>query len=149
MQDGRSFGRRHRDRPDQRRRGVARHAAFHATGCAGAHGRAARRRSHTDAGRYSPFSRTRPFAQKVGRLRETLGEALKAQAFERLRALIEAVVLTPEDGDLAIDLRGELASMLSLCAGAETQKASAAVTGEALQIKLVAGTGFEPVTFRL
>jgi site-specific DNA recombinase len=40
-------------------------------------------------------------------------EALRAQALERLRALIEAVVLTPEDGDLAIDLRGELAAMLS------------------------------------
>ena len=73
----------------------------------------------------------------------------KTQAFERLRALIEAVVLTPEDGDLTIDLRGELASILMLCAGVETQKASAEVTEEALQIKMVAGTGFEPVTFRL
>ena len=76
-------------------------------------------------------------------------EALKAQAFDRLRALIEAVVLTPDDGHLTIDLRGELASMLELCAGAETQKASAVVTEEVLQIKMVAGTGFEPVTFRL
>jgi site-specific DNA recombinase len=66
-----------------------------------------------------------------------------------LRALIDAVVLTPEEGGLAIDLRGELASMLSLCAGAETEKASAVATEEALQIKMVAGTGFEPVTFRL
>ncbi|MDD1451375.1 hypothetical protein NHF48_010980 [Sphingomonas sp. H160509] len=48
-----------------------------------------------------------------------------------MRALIEAVVLTPEEGDLAIDLRGELASMLSLYAGAETQKASA---GEPLEV---------------
>jgi site-specific DNA recombinase len=59
------------------------------------------------------------------------------------------VVLKPEDGNLAIDLRGQLASMLELCVGAETQKASAGVTEEVLQIKLVAGTGFEPVTFRL
>ena len=58
-------------------------------------------------------------------------------------------MLTPEGGDLAIDLRGELASMLSLCRGAGTQKTSAAVTEEVLQIKMVAGTGFEPVTFRL
>ena len=58
-------------------------------------------------------------------------------------------MLTPGDEVLTIDLRGELASMLSLCAGAETQKTSAVVTEEALQIKLVAGTGFEPVTFRL
>ena len=33
--------------------------------------------------------------------------------------------------------------MLELCAGAETQKAPAAVTEEALQIKMVAGTGFD------
>ena len=76
-------------------------------------------------------------------------EALKAQAFERLRALIVAVVLTPKGDDLSIDLRGELASMLSLCAGAETQKASAGDPLEVLQMKMVAGTGFEPVTFRL
>ena len=66
-------------------------------------------------------------------------EGTEAQAFERLRALIEAVVLTPEDGHLAIDLRGELASMLSLCAGAETQKASAVATGEALQDRVGCG----------
>ncbi len=66
-------------------------------------------------------------------------DALKARAFERLRALIETVVLTTEDGDLAIDLRGELASMLSLCAGAETQKASAAVTEEVFESKVGCG----------
>ncbi len=66
-------------------------------------------------------------------------DALKARASERLRALIETVVLTTEDGDLAIDLRGELASMLSLCAGAETQKASAAVTEEVFESKVGCG----------
>ena len=76
-------------------------------------------------------------------------DALKAQAFERIRSLIDTVVLKPESGDLAIHLRGEFASMPELSAGAETQKASAGVSEEALQIKMVAGTGFEPVTFRL
>jgi len=38
-------------------------------------------------------------------------DALKVQAFERLCAPIEMVVLTPEDGDLTINLRSELASM--------------------------------------
>ncbi len=70
-------------------------------------------------------------------------DALRAQAFERLRALIEAVVLTPEGDDLAIDLRGELASMLSLCAGTETQKTPAGEPSEVLQIMMVAGTGFD------
>jgi site-specific DNA recombinase len=92
----------------------------------------------------------RLYREKVGQLTSAFAdEALRAQAFERLRSLIESVVLTPEAGDLAIELRGELAAMLELCAGMETKKASAVVTEEALQIKLVAGTGFEPVTFRL
>ena|GEM_PF-3063698 len=74
----------------------------------------------------------RVYREKVEQLTAAFeDEALKAQASERLRALIEAV-LTPEDGDLAIDLRGELVSMVSLCAGAETQKASAGIPSEAL-----------------
>ncbi len=76
-------------------------------------------------------------------------DSLKAQAFERIRPLIDTVVLKPENGVLAIYLRGEFASMLELCVCAETQKASAGIPSEVLQIKMVAGTGFEPVTFRL
>jgi site-specific DNA recombinase len=56
---------------------------------------------------------------------------------------------SPCGGELEINLPGKLALMLELCACAQTQRASAAVTEEALQIELVAGTGFEPVTFRL
>ena len=70
-------------------------------------------------------------------------DSLKAQAFERIRSLIDTVVLKPENGVLTIHLRGEFASMLELSAGAETQKASAGVSGEALQIKMVAGTRTE------
>ena len=92
----------------------------------------------------------RAYRKKVASLTEAFEEdSLRADAFERIRALIDAVVLTPENGELAIHLRGELASMLELCAAPETQKASSAVTEEALQIKLVAGAGFEPATFRL
>ena len=82
----------------------------------------------------------RVYREKVEQLTAAFeDDALKARAFERLRALIETVVLTTEDGDLAIDLRGELASMLSLCAGAETQKASAAVTEEVFESKVGCG----------
>ena len=74
----------------------------------------------------------RVYREKIEQLTAAFeDDALKAQAFEQLRALIEAVVLTPEDGNLAIDLRGELASMLELCSGVETQKASA---GEPLEV---------------
>jgi len=83
----------------------------------------------------------RVYREKVEQLTAAFeDDALKAQAFERLRALIEAEVLTPKDGDLAIDLRGELASMLELCAEPETQKASAGIPSEALRMNLVAGT---------
>ncbi len=92
----------------------------------------------------------RVYREKVEQLTAAFeDEALKAQAFERLRALIAAVVLTAEDGDLTIELRSERASMLSLCPEPETQKAAAGYSSEVLQMKLVAGTGFEPVTFRL
>ena len=90
------------------------------------------------------------YRQKVGRLTDAFeDDALRSQAFERIRLLIDTVVLKPENGVLAIYLRGEFASMLELCVCPKTQKASAGVSGEALQINLVAGTGFEPVTFRL
>lgn len=74
---------------------------------------------------------SRLHCKKAGWVTAVFEQGGKTQALEQLRALIEAVVLTPEEGDLAIDLRGELASMLSLYAGAETQKASA---GEPLEV---------------
>ena len=90
------------------------------------------------------------YREKVARLTEAFeDEILQAQAFERIRTLIDAVVLTPEGGGLAIHLRGELTSMLELCACADMQNAPEGVSSRALQIKMVAGTGFEPVTFRL
>jgi site-specific DNA recombinase len=90
------------------------------------------------------------YRQKVGRLTDAFeDDALRSQTFERIRSLIDTVVLKPENDVLAIHLRGELASMRAPNASAATQKASAGVSEEALQIRLVAGTGFEPVTFRL
>ena len=55
--------------------------------------------------------------QRIGALHEALqDEASKAQAFEVLRSLIDRVTLVPEDGQLAIVLRGELAAMLAFSA---------------------------------
>ena len=69
------------------------------------------------------------------------------EAFELVRSLIEEVRLTPEEGQLQIELRGDLAGILALSeAGAKGQ---ASPEAKALQIKLVAGAGFEPTTFRL
>jgi site-specific DNA recombinase len=81
------------------------------------------------------------YREKVVRLTDAYeDEVLKTQAFERIRALIEQVTLMPEDGALAVHLRGELASMLELCACGDMQNAPEEVSSEALQIKMVAGT---------
>ena len=86
----------------------------------------------------------RVYREKVAQLTGAFeDETLRAEAFERIRALIEGLALTPGGGALALHLRGDLASMLELCACGETQKAPDAVANEALQIKLVAGTGFD------
>jgi site-specific DNA recombinase len=109
---------------------------------------AARSDAHADVLLRPELSRI--YREKVARLTDAYeDDALKTQAFERIRALIEQVTLTPEDGALAVHLRGELASMLELCACGEMQNAPSEVSEGALQIKMVAGTGFEPVTFRL
>jgi site-specific DNA recombinase len=71
-------------------------------------------------------------------------------AMEAVRSLIEAVVLTPEAGELRIDLQGDLAAILAL-GGLDARKPAAGRSGDGLleQVKLVAGAEFEPATFRL
>ena len=67
-----------------------------------------------------------------------------------IRSMIERVVLHPrnEGKGLNAELYGDLANILSACAGAQNKNAlEQGLTGR--QLSLVAGTGFEPVTFRL
>ena len=71
----------------------------------------------------------------------------KAEAFDIIRELIDEVRLVPENGELRIDLRGELAGILSLCDS--KKKPASSYEERAQQIKMVAGVGFEPTTFRL
>ncbi len=52
-----------------------------------------------------------------------------------------------EDGELRIDLKGELAGILAMSSGGKNP--AAAMRGGLEQIKVVAGAGFEPATFRL
>jgi site-specific DNA recombinase len=70
-------------------------------------------------------------------------------AREAIRGLIDRVVLTPDKsakGGLSIDLEGELAGILAL---ATDHKGVNGRSNLQRQVKMVAGTGFEPVTFRL
>jgi hypothetical protein len=56
-----------------------------------------------------------------------------------LRQLVDEILLTPRDGVLAIDVKGNLAAMLTAAVPADWERHAA----------LVAGGGFEPPTFGL
>ena len=117
------------------------------------------------------------YREQVTALHLALGDAEgtdRAEAAERLRSLVSKIVLTPEDGRLAIDVHGDLAGILAIAHGKGPKgtvaqaKPNAGNRGQhslqkhngrpwgtadvaeiAQQVKLVAGVGFEPTTFRL
>jgi site-specific DNA recombinase len=106
----------------------------------------------------SATPRLHPNLSEVYRAKvERLGEALKAgadtqAALDAARSLIERVVLTPLKGGkgFEIELVGEIAAMVAL--GAGMPQATRSASGPGLferSIKVVAGIGFEPMTFRL
>lgn len=71
----------------------------------------------------------------------------KNEAVEVLRTLVDEVQLVPEGAELTIVLRGDLAAILTFA----TNKKRPDILSEAgllSPVSLVAGTGFEPMTFR-
>src|SRR5262245_48407036 len=100
----------------------------------------------------SPPPLLHPEMAELYRLKvSTLAQALERQetrteATEALRGLVDAIILTPTDGELRIELKGNLAAMLSAATNAKRSPESGDLM---LQIKLVAGAGFEPATFGL
>ena len=88
------------------------------------------------------------YRDKVERLTDAFRDPNQGrEIFEIIRGLIREVRLVPTEGVLAIELSGDLAGILAVCeGGASTSGVSAS---RALQIKMVAGAGFEPTTFRL
>ncbi len=89
------------------------------------------------------------YRQHVAALQEALRDPdSRDEAFEIIRSLIDEIRLVPEGGALKIELRGELAGILALASESTTAR-GLSTTGLAEQIKMVAGRGFEPLTFRL
>ncbi len=87
------------------------------------------------------------YREKVGNLCLALeSEESRTAAREAIRALIEAILLEPDGERLKITLKGDLAGMLS---AARDSKRSPDTGDLMVQIKLVAGAGFEPATFGL
>jgi DNA invertase Pin-like site-specific DNA recombinase len=76
-------------------------------------------------------------------------DTLSTDAMDRLRALIDEVVLTPTRyHQLDITLKGDIVAMLYL-AFYDSKKPGTVPRDGLEQVKLVAGAGFEPATFRL
>ena len=72
-------------------------------------------------------------------------ETKRLKASEVLRSLVKEIILTPENGELQIDVRGDLSGILAISLKSKTP---ATWAGES-QVEMVAGTGFKSVTFRL
>ena len=74
-----------------------------------------------------------------------MSEATRAEAMDSIRSLIESVVLTPQDGKLWVEIRGELAGILRLAANGKSPGAGAGRSTDDLaeQIKMVAGTRYQ------
>ncbi|MFN3686448.1 zinc ribbon domain-containing protein [Salinarimonas sp.] len=90
------------------------------------------------------------YRRRIGDLVRTLAEEDEfGAAREAIRGLIERVVSTPDAearGGLRTDLGGQLAGILELAAERVDDPYA---TDFQRQVKLVAGAGFEPATFRL
>ncbi|MGY3609597.1 MULTISPECIES: recombinase family protein [unclassified Bradyrhizobium] len=88
------------------------------------------------------------YREQVRALHEALQadtEATRLKAGEVLRPLVKEIVLTPGGKELKIEVRGDLAVILAIALKTKTPATGAGVS----QFELVAGIGFEPMTFRL
>ncbi|WP_406694169.1 recombinase family protein [Sphingomonas cannabina] len=76
-------------------------------------------------------------------------EPSAGEAREKIRDLIDAIIATPRKDrrGVELDLQGRLAAILALTQESRPQGAARSQLG--LTLSMVAGTGFEPVTFRL
>ncbi len=98
------------------------------------------------------------YREKVAGLAVALNDPLiRAEAAEALRSLINTIVLTPDAGvpdGISAELQGELATILGLAAnpvmslGPNGKKPQRTNVPRAM-LSVVAGIGFEPMTFRL
>ena len=89
------------------------------------------------------------YRQQVAALSEALNaEENRAEAADLIRSLVDRIELSPnEQGKLDIDLFGDLAGILSMAANKNRPLDES--DPSVVQVKMVAGAGFEPATFRL
>lgn len=83
------------------------------------------------------------------RLQDALSDPeIRDEAVEALRSLLEAVIIAPTEAGLEIEIIGDIAHMIEM--GIEDKKKRPALNEKTVRsVKVVAGVGFEPSTFRL
>ncbi len=78
------------------------------------------------------------YRRKVAELHRLLdGSDTRDEAMAAIRALIDRIVVTPEDDELRVDLHGELATIMQFAS--PKQKPATEVRDGLAQLKLVAG----------
>jgi site-specific DNA recombinase len=100
-----------------------------------------------------PCACIRTWRRFIGRQVEQLQHSLnhpeiRDEAVQILRGLIESVSIRPAKDGLEIEIVGEIAKMIELGIGPNKKQASIDER-MARSVKVVAGIGFEPMTFRL
>jgi site-specific DNA recombinase len=96
------------------------------------------------------------YRQRVTDLHVALADPdLHSEAVQIIQALIERIVVSGGQHGPEIELIGDLAAMVNLAQSTTPESKKAALVGAALSatewrsVKVVAGAGFEPTTFRL
>ena len=92
------------------------------------------------------------YRRKVAALQGLLeSDATRTEAVEIVRTLVEQVIFRPAEAGLEVELVGDIAGMVHLAqhASGNSPVSGAVHDAFARSVKVVAGAGFEPVTFRL
>ncbi len=90
------------------------------------------------------------YRRKVENLHEALADpGARDEALGLLRGLIERIELYPIEDGFEIELTGEIARMVELSLAEGKTKKAVLDEKTACSVKVVAGAGFEPATFRL
>ena len=93
------------------------------------------------------------YARKVASLADALNDpAIRPEAVELIRPLIDKIMMIRDaaapDG-IHMEVHGALAEILGLAAGEDLKRQHPGLLGPGCQLSVVAGRGFEPLTFRL
>ncbi len=92
------------------------------------------------------------YADKVAKLEVALNDpTIRDEAGNLLRSLISEITLHPKENGGGVDavLHGDLATILAFCDAGEHKSKLPGALAPGSSLSVVAGTGFEPVTFRL